>query len=999
MNSTDLVSVILKERNLKVATKSERWPRALRRGSINSFGYGGANGHVILEAADSYLAQELLSSYTNGGFTNGLHVNEVHANGVHTNDSQTNGVQTNGVHTNGTQANGAQTNGFHTNGIQGNGVQTNGVHINGTQINGIQTNGVHLNITSTNGFQTNGTHSNGTETNGIQTNGIRSKRIQINRFQTNGIHSNGISYPKGDEILVLPVSAASANSLKMLVQRMSQKVSEYHDLETLQSTAYTLSQGRDYLRYRSFLLASWDETLEKLTVTADEAARSGTADLLPFGFIFTGQGAQYAGMGKELLSQSQHFRDTIHDLDNVLQALPAPYTPSWTLEQTLLESPKTSRINEVTRSQPICTAVQLGLVNLLRSWGIQPNSVVGHSSGEIAAAYAAGLLSASQAILVAYFRGYAVDKLRTQGAMMAAGLSPSSAQSLIESKGFQAQVRVACVNAPESVTLSGSLNAIETLLVELQSKKVFARKLETGGRAYHSHMMEEIGQLYEDLLTPVLRRHHEMAMAKVAAARPDSYPLSMAEEVKMYSSVGHDPDGLRIMFSQSTSAAYWRQNLEQPVQFSAALASLAAAEKKSFLIEVGPHSALKGPIQQIRKAIGLSEKSLPYLSTLIRNEDANLRIKTLAGTLFTHGYSLAWDYVNSLDILAKQPGKLRMLHDLVPYPWDYSSGLLWSEPRASVELRNRNHIRHELLGTAALTGNGIDFTWRNILKPSEMPWIKDHKLEDQVVFPAAGYIAVAIEAVSQITGIKQQLKEKQLDFGFELHNVNVSAALNVPDENDSAAKDLELHTTMSLRKISGTSTSIDWHDFSISSFFWTSRQATLHCTGSIRVTRGKREVDSTGITVNDAEGFDLWSSTSRWYTKWHQEGLCFGPQFQSLISLRTDSLQQRHEAIATTRIEPAIVGGPYEFYPVHPITIDAGLQAACLSGAAGHVAALKTWLPVFIADCYIQPSTSTTLNSDAEGEIHVKCEEMGFSSRRIDGVSTFIRWSCPCVFY
>ena len=923
MIRTNLVLVILEERNLKVATNVEKWPRALRRASINSFGYGGANGHVILESIDSYLAQDYLPSRTNG-------------------------VPTNGVHTNGVHTNGVQTNGFHTNGVQ-----TNGIHTNGIQKNGVETNDI----------------------------------------QKNGIHSIGISRPEGDEqeLLVLPVSATSANSLETLVQQISQTISQCGDTEILQSIAHTLSNGRDHLPYRSFLLASYDKASEKSIATVDKAAHSGTVNPLPFAFVFTGQGAQYAGMAKELLFQSQHFRDTIRGLDNILQALSAPYTPSWTIEQTLLDSPKISRIMEGTRSQPICTAVQLGLVDLLRSWGIQPTSVVGHSSGEIAAAYAAGFLSASQAILVAYFRGYAVGELHTQGAMLAAGLSPESAQSLIESKGLQAQVRVACTNAPESVTLSGSLDATEALMAELQSQNKFVRKLETGGRAYHSHMMKEIGQFYEDLLTPVFPGHDDKAKAAVVKARLDSSSLSTAEEVKMYSSVGHSPDGLRIMDSQSIGAAYWRQNLERPVQFSAALATLAAEAKKIHLIEVGPHSALKGPIQQIRKAIGLDEKSLPYSSTLVRNEDANLCIKTLAGVLFKRGNALAWDYVNGLESSATQPRTLRMLHELAPYPWDYSNGLLWSEPRASVELRNRQHIRHELLGTAALTGNGIDFTWRNILKPSEMPWIKDHKLEDQVVFPAAGYIAIAIEAVSQIAGIKQQLKERQHALSFELRNVNVSAALNVPDENDSAAKDLELHTTMSLRKISGANTSVDWHDFSISSFIWTSGQATLHCTGSIRVTQGKREVDSTSIRVNNAESFDLWSSTSRWYTKWHQEGLCFGPQFRSLTSLRTDSVQQRREAIATTRIEPALVSGPYEFYPVHPITIDAGLQAACLSGTAGHVAALKTWLPVFVAECYIQPSISTAPSSDVEGEIHVKSEEMGFSSRRIDGVSTSIR--------
>ncbi|KAI4604125.1 Type I Iterative PKS [Pestalotiopsis sp. 9143b] len=869
--------LILAERNIQVATKVEEWPRALRRASINSFGYGGANGHVILEAADSYL-------------------NHGHA--------QSKGVPK---------------------------TLTNGAHTNGT------------------------------------TNG------------TNGIHTNGdSSATHAPQPLVLPVSAASANSLKSLVEQVSKAVDECGDVSSVQSLAATLADGRDNLPFRGFLLAEYQDSLRKFVLSTDETATTDGANALPFAFVFTGQGAQYAEMAKELIFQSPDFRDTIRGLDEVLQALPDPYRPSWTLEQTLLDDPKVSRINEVTRSQPICTAVQIGLVDLLKSWGVQPTSVVGHSSGEIAAAYAAGLLSSSQCILTAYYRGYAVGELRAKGRMMAAGLGAQAAKALIEEKGFQEQVRVACVNAPESVTLSGSESAIDALEAHFKGEQKFARKLETGGRAYHSHMMEEIGPLYEELLTPVFSK----SGAKAVISLPDSPSSSQAEEVKMYSSVGHSPNELRIMDTHYMGAAYWRQNLEQPVQFSAALASLASSEKKVHLIEIGPHAALKGPIQQIRKTIGLDEKALPYSPTLIRREDASLRIKILAGTLFTESHSLSWDRVNGLGSSTSATKGLKKVHDLAPYPWDYSGGLLWNEPRASVEMRNRKHIRHELLGTIALTGNGIDYTWRNLLRPSEMPWMKDHKLEEQVVFPAAGYIAMAVEAITQITGIKKQLKEGQLDQGFELRNVNISAALNVPDESDKEGRDLELHTTMSLRKISGANSSADWHDFSISSLFWTLNQKTVHCTGSIRLTQTRKQVDQTSISVENAEGFDLWSSTAKWYTKWHSEGLCFGPQFQSLKTLRTDSARKRQEAIATASIQPALVGGTYEYYPVHPITIDAGLQAACLSGTAGHVASLKTWLPVYIAEAYMQPSAGA--QSDAEGQIHVRSEEMGFSSRRID---------------
>ncbi|KAH6638603.1 polyketide synthase [Truncatella angustata] len=849
--------LVLAERNLKVADKVEEWPRALRRASINSFGYGGANAHVILESPESYLGQDYM---------------------------------------------------------------------------------------------------------------VKRHRI-----------SDGQDERDEQTLLVLPVSATSSKSLDTLAQQISQTVVQSRDTETLQSLVHTAIKGRDHLQHRSFLLAKLDEGHGRLVhATADETIEKRTANPLPFGFVFTGQGAQYAGMAKELLFKSQLFRNAIRGLDSVLQGLPSEHAPDWTLEQTLLDGAN-SRINEVTRSQPICTAVQIGIVNLLRSWGIQSTSVVGHSSGEIAAAYAAGLLTSTQAILAAYFRGFAVGKLKSKGAMMAAGLSPDAAKTFIENKGLESQVRVACINAPESVTLSGSPDGIEALRKDLQTENKFARKLETGGRAYHSRMMEEIGELYEGLLAPYF------------AGRDDKDADTLASGTKMYSSVGHSPQSIGVINTQTYMPAYWRKNLEQPVQFSAALANLVSDENNNVhLVEIGPHAALKGPIKQIRTSLGLSEKSLPYSSTLVRQQDADFCMKTLAGTLFTFGYqTLNWDAVNGLP-----ESGLRTLHNLAPYPWDYSGDLLWSEPRASLEMRNRKHVRHELLGTLALTGNGIDFTWRNLLRLSEVPWLKDHKLEDQIVFPATGYMALAIEAVSQITGSKAKPANQ---LAFEFRNVNISAALNVPDEERdvySSAKDMELHTTMSPRKISNANSSADWHDFAVSS--WLAGRTTVHCTGSIRLT--ERQKAETGaqddsVRLQNTDRFDTWS-TGRWYTKWHQEGLCFGPHFQSLSSLRTDSGRTRREAIGVTRLEPPAANTGGSYYPVHPITIDAALQAAILSTTAGQPTLLKTWLPVFIEECKVQPPevAFTTdaegeigLVTEATGEIHSRSEETGLSSRRIDG--------------
>ncbi|KAF5620208.1 polyketide synthase [Fusarium sp. NRRL 52700] len=832
--------LVLTERNLLIAQDTYSWPRTLRRASINSFGYGGANAHIILESGDSYLGN-----------------------------------------------------------------------------------------------------------------------------QQRGISSiNNTTEARSQRSVVLPLSASSPFSLKALVDDIHSRLPllGHADIDSL---AYTLTKGRDHLSHRTFILADLDKSGKLLR---SMRTTSGDGDFhmikrLPLGFVFTGQGAQYPGMAKELLTSSEPFRSTIRRLDSVLQALAPEHAPDWSLEETISDS-SVSLINEVERSQPACTAVQIAIVDLFRSWGVQCNAVVGHSSGEIAAAYCAGLLSASQAITVAYFRGYAAGRMTARGTMMAVGLSDAASQLLIESKGLADQVRVACVNAPESVTLSGSDEWIQVLKQALESDSRFCRLLQTGGRAYHSSMMEEVGDLYEELLIPLFRGKD---------ARSDlTCPLSSG--VTMFSSVGQNHENLNILNEKVDMPAYWRMNLEQPVQFNAALSNLISSEGSLHLIEIGPHSALEGPIKQIRKHLQLTESTLPYSSALVRKQDADHCFKKLAGKLFSHGHTLNWNVVNNLPSTG-----LRILHELAPYPWDYtrSQGVLWSEPRASYEMRNRKFLRHELLGTSALTSNDIDYTWRNLLRLGEIPWLKDHCLEDQIVFPATGYMAMAIEALSQILDAKEKPAE---EISFEFRNVTISAALQIPSqERDvySRDTDLELHTTMSGSKISNTSSSVDWHEFSISS--WQAERTMLHCMGRIRLTKPLTARDEQTVKLSEIDSFDKWSM-NKWYTKWHEEGLCFGPHFRSLHILRTDGGRSRHEAVGITKLEPPLDGHGGTPYPLHPITMDAAIQSAALSTAAGHIDSLRAWLPVFISECRIQPPSGGV---DVDVEIQAFSEAIGLSSRSI----------------
>ncbi|KAK8070927.1 putative polyketide synthase [Apiospora hydei] len=791
----------LESRNMKVLNEPESWPRSLRRASVNSFGYGGANGHVILESVSSYLNDLPL--------------------------------------------------------------------LNGPAL----------------------------------VNGKRNDR------------------PLTDEVFVLPFSAASPHSLEMRRQQVSGLVAQSGP-DDLPSLAFSLAQRESRLRLRDFLLVKADPKPTTLEAAAPDQSAQGEQPL-PFAFIFTGQGAQYAGMAKELIQHNESFLT----------------------KQAILDPPATSKVNDVTRSQPLCTAVQIALVDLLRSWGIRPSAVIGHSSGEIAASYGVGLLSASQAILAAYFRGFAVEQLQERGAMMAAGVTPEAARTMIEEKSLDG-VRVACVNAPESVTLSGTREAIETLQAELQSQQKFARLLETGGRAYHSHMMVAIGDLYEELVAP------HLSIAKDTTSEP--------LQAKMCSTVGHTPESVGTVDETTDMASYFRRNLEQPVQFSSALAGLLAGDDKYHLVEIGPHSALKGPVQQIRTSIKCDQTSAPYSPTIIRKEDASLCLKKLAGELFRHGHRLDWQAVNN-----NIPQTREMLQDLPPYPFDYTRPLPWHEPRASVDIRNRAHLRHELLGTRTAASNGIDWSWRNIPRLSEMPWLRDHKLESQVTL-----------------GLKPRLVAGEA-MGFEGRSINISAPFLVRDESDPEFEHTELHTTLCQQKISTADASSDWYEFTVSS--WASGQTTLHCAGSIRVTAEPGAEAKRGSSLVSGEGYEAWSM-GRWYDKSREEGLNFGPYFQSLTSLHTDGNRTSTEAIATTHLQPPSVNAKDVYYAAHPITIDACIQAAIMGGTAGNLSTLRAYVPIFISECRIQvpPGGPSSVGAEKECRVHTRMERTGLSSRKVD---------------
>jgi acyl transferase domain-containing protein/NADPH:quinone reductase-like Zn-dependent oxidoreductase/acyl carrier protein len=476
---------------------------------------------------------------------------------------------------------------------------------------------------------------------------------------------------------------------------------------TVRDLCYSASERSSHHPHRlALVVQSFDEIRENLRTFAQGSllpcGRAGVAAPgrpLRLAFVFSGMGPQWWGMGRELLQDEPVFRAAIEQIDQIFLA-----HAGWSLLDEFKVIEQDSRVALTEVAQPLNFAIQVGLAALWRSWGVEPDCVVGHSVGEVAAAHVSGMLDLDDAVKVSLYRSRVQAKARGKGAMLAVGLAADLAHHCLN--GLADRAVIAAVNSQSSCTFSGDPAALRELADILTRKNIFNRLLKVD-IAYHSPQM--------DPLEPELR-------VALQGLRP------LAPRFPLYSTVtGQRSEG------NCWDAEYWWQNVRQPVLFAAAMSEMIAHGHDAFL-EIGPHPVLASAI---RESLHDSGKVGTVLASLSRQQPERRALLDSLAALHVAGYPIDWSRL--------YPDGGRLVR-LPRYPWQRERH--WCESTESREDRFGSGA-HPLLDRPLRTPLPA---WEVELSPALFPFLVDHRVDGTPVFPGAGYVEACIATALDVEG-------------------------------------------------------------------------------------------------------------------------------------------------------------------------------------------------------------------------------------------------------
>jgi len=674
------------------------------------------------------------------------------------------------------------------------------------------------------------------------------------------------------------LSARSEDALRGSALHLAQWLQEHShangDSPLLPDLVHSLGARRNHHPYRLTIVTnSITELVQELDgfVVKQESPKVRTAftprrEARPrIAFVMSGQGPQWYGMGRELMRHEPVFRATLERCAAAMK----PWARFSLLEE-LARSEETSQMQRTEIAQPAIFALQVSLAELWKSWGVHPAAIVGHSVGEIAAACLSGLFSLEEAARIIVLRARFMEGCaRGEGTMLALGLGEDEARALIAR--HDRTVTIAAINGPRSLTLAGARISLEAMLAEMEPQGVFARLVRVD-HPFHHPLMQPASEELEKALADLVPK---------------------ADTIPFFSTVtgGRCP-------GETCNAVHWGRGVRQPVQFASAVNALAEFGVDVWL-EIGAHPAL---VHSVKECLAGCSPKVSVLSSMRREREQESLIET-AMDLQRAGVPL--------DFAAMTPS--RRLLSLPAYAWDKSrwwhEASDWREGRLAPGGRGLLDIR---LPRATPT-------WTARLDARHMAFLKDHKVDSHVVFPAAAFVELVLEA-----GV--QLFEGR---AFVVEDFEIRKPLILPDPASG------VHIELSYDANERT--------FAIQSRFDQGAAWSIHVVGSMRGERTESVFASTtwesaatpGTEPIEVEGF---------YRYLSDLGLRYGEEFRSIREL---SAGAGHSAgrVALSEVIAARAGE----YAVHPVLFDGALQTFSAGAATIEDRRSRMKLPVRFA--------------------------------------------------
>lgn len=688
---------------------------------------------------------------------------------------------------------------------------------------------------------------------------------------------------------VLPLSAKSEEALREIARSYRAFLKTDHPEVSFQDICYTASVRRSHHENRLALtVQSAEEAVEQLnTILEGEEPPPGVAssnrsrtDRPRIAFMFSGQGSPYAGMGKRLFEEEAVFRDAMQACDEIFRR-----HAGWSLLEQIQAGTSNPQLGLAESTQPVIFAFQVSLAALWRSWGVEPDAIVGQSLGEVAAAHVAGALTLDDAVRLVFHRSRLLDSVVGKGKTAVVGMRPDDIHGILEE--FNGLVALAGNTGPASSVISGDSSAVEQVVALLKSRDVFCRLLENVDAAVHSFQMDPlVGPLTEALdgLSP----------------RPTS--TSFISTVTASEIAGEE-----------LTSYYWGRNLREPFRFWDAAKSLIEDGCDTF-VEMSYHPVLTGAIRQGFVHLGREGVAL---GSLQRDKDERWAMLSSLGAIYIQGYPVDWrrHYPNG--------GR----HVSLPrYPWQreryWFDQLKGTSGSGGLRNEQRKAGVHPLLGThmtSALPSG--DHFYELDLAPNTIHYLSGHAVQGAVLLPGSAYVEMALAAAEHAyKALRADLEDIEFQRALILSDDEVRRVQLVLSP---VSKNLAAFQVFS-RVVSSAGVQESW---------------TLHTTGKIHL-RTDDHADASRSTMFPeqikARCTDQMSDADH-YLAMQTRGIEYGPSFQAVRHVWS------RYGEALTRLEaPRVCESEIRAYHIHPVILDAAFQgvAATLPPTEG-----DTYLP------------------------------------------------------